>query len=603
MAEPPMQAQEQPSAADVRRQLHTIVNSPQFLHCERLARFLTFIVEETLEGRAASLKEYVIGTQVYDLSADFDPGQNSLVRSEARRLRGKLKSYNDAHGKHDLIAIQVKVGSYVPIFQQASSLGFPSSSALPTQPVLIPGQGVTVLILPFTEIAGSLALPSFADGLTDEFIHHMSAVAGMRVIAAGSISQVIAGSPDIPSLAARLGADVVFQGTVRQQGNRFRNTIRLVNADGLLLWSQRFDLDLHPPDLLEVDVFDVQESIASAIMNRVGPQLSLIRSYQASAGPAVFAIYPLLLAAESLLDSARGEDIHAALVKFQAVAASVPQYARPWCGIAQCFYWTALRGAANGRKVLAQAASAALQALRLDPNMVEAHSTLGAIRSLQWDFAQAQLSFSRASSLGSQAVSLRQESLFLCSLSHFEDAWTLLERAQRIDAFSTRQQICCARFFFLSRRYTAAEPFFAVRLSATPEPVECQVQRAFINLYTGRGDDAARFAATLHLQAGPNLALQAYAAELSALAGDKDLASSITQQTGLLLADAQLSRFRKAALTLALGLPDEALSLLNAACKEVEPELIWLAADPRFDQLRQNSSFTRLIEQVHTHCA
>ncbi len=50
----------------VRQELTRILASPIFAQSDRLARFLRFTVEHAISGNEQGLKEYVIGTEVYD---------------------------------------------------------------------------------------------------------------------------------------------------------------------------------------------------------------------------------------------------------------------------------------------------------------------------------------------------------------------------------------------------------------------------------------------------------------------------------------------------------------------------------------------------------
>lgn len=101
----------------VREELALILKSRVFRLSMRMKRFLCFVVETTLEGRADCLKEYVIGTEVYDRKPPYEPSQDSIVRTEARRLRGKLKEYYEAEGDMDPLIISFRPGSYVPVFE------------------------------------------------------------------------------------------------------------------------------------------------------------------------------------------------------------------------------------------------------------------------------------------------------------------------------------------------------------------------------------------------------------------------------------------------------------------------------------------------------
>ena len=78
---------ESPCAEDVRSELHRVVESLQFNASERNRRFLEYVVEETLAGRADRIKAYNIATTVFGRDVSFDPQLDPVVRMEARRLR------------------------------------------------------------------------------------------------------------------------------------------------------------------------------------------------------------------------------------------------------------------------------------------------------------------------------------------------------------------------------------------------------------------------------------------------------------------------------------------------------------------------------------
>ena len=107
----------------IRRELSRILESSLFAQSDRLGRFLRFTVETTLAGEADMLKEYLIGTEVYDRKPPYHPSSDSIVRSEARRLRGKLKEYYESVGKDDPVIICYRLGGYVPVFRPRTSEG------------------------------------------------------------------------------------------------------------------------------------------------------------------------------------------------------------------------------------------------------------------------------------------------------------------------------------------------------------------------------------------------------------------------------------------------------------------------------------------------
>ena len=112
-----------------RRQLDRVLASPGFLRNERMSRFLRFLAERHLGGSDNQIKESVIAVEVFGRKPDHDPSQDSIVRTEAGRLRGRLAEYYVGEGKDDGIVIELPKGGYIPVFR----LRDPASQ--PTPPI------------------------------------------------------------------------------------------------------------------------------------------------------------------------------------------------------------------------------------------------------------------------------------------------------------------------------------------------------------------------------------------------------------------------------------------------------------------------------------
>ncbi len=82
-----------------------------------MSRFLRFLAERHLEGSDNQLKESVIAVGVFGRKSDHDPSQDSIVRTEASRLRARLAEYYVGEGKDDGIVIDVPKGGYIPVFR------------------------------------------------------------------------------------------------------------------------------------------------------------------------------------------------------------------------------------------------------------------------------------------------------------------------------------------------------------------------------------------------------------------------------------------------------------------------------------------------------
>ena len=198
---------------------------------------------------------------------------DSIVRSEARRLRNKLKEYYESVGKNDPVLIYYRLGSYAPVFRP--NRGHDGNDNLKDDgrsELFIAGRGIRTAVLPFVDASGGSLSGACAQIITDELIHEIGRTEGFRVSAASSIASLIAQALDLPSLARKLDAQIIFEGTVPEDSNQLHITSRVVNADGFLIWSERFETE---PDIQSL--FKVSERIASVLIGRVRAEKSSIR--------------------------------------------------------------------------------------------------------------------------------------------------------------------------------------------------------------------------------------------------------------------------------------------------------------------------------------
>jgi TolB-like protein len=245
----------------IRQELDRMLQSRVFVQSARLSRFLQFIVAHALAGNESYLKEYVIGSEVYDRKPPYHPSQDSIVRTEARRLRSKLKDYYDAEGKDDLVHLYLRPGSYVPVFQYKEVLiGAERSQDVESHSLAAKGSAIVAAILPFHDISGTPLSSKCAHGIPEELAYILMRAAACRVISPSSTAYIRAQQSDPAVVMSKVGAQVAFEGSVREEGNRIRVTARIVDAAGVQLWTTRLDA------LADAQrSFAIEEKIASAL--------------------------------------------------------------------------------------------------------------------------------------------------------------------------------------------------------------------------------------------------------------------------------------------------------------------------------------------------
>ena len=234
---------EPPSSAAIREHLAKLLSSPSIAGAERLSSLLRFIVEETLNGRQARLKEMRIGLDVFGRKADsYDPAFDPIVRVQMGRLRSKLRAYYNGPGVSDGVRIDVPLGSYVPAF--STFVAGPHARTAP-EPTPRPADDQRIAVLPVVNMSADQENQYFCDGLTEELINHLAQIPQLRVVARTSTFQFKDAARDVREVGRLLDVSKVLEGSVRKSGDRVRVTVQLINvADGCHLWSERYEGDL-----------------------------------------------------------------------------------------------------------------------------------------------------------------------------------------------------------------------------------------------------------------------------------------------------------------------------------------------------------------------
>jgi hypothetical protein len=104
------------SIQEKRAQVRRIVGSAAFRNAIVLQRFLEYVTSKSFDRDIEGISEYAIATQVFGRPADFDPSSDTIVRTQAYRLRGKLTEYYESEGANDPVLLEIPKGHYVPVF-------------------------------------------------------------------------------------------------------------------------------------------------------------------------------------------------------------------------------------------------------------------------------------------------------------------------------------------------------------------------------------------------------------------------------------------------------------------------------------------------------
>lgn len=254
-------------AGAIRSQLAKLLGSSALRAAPRQQRLLRHLVEATLSGDGDRLKGYVLGVEVFDRGADFDPGSDPLVRVEVGRLRGKLLAYYSAEGSHDAVLIDVPKGAYAARFTFRGP-GHAHAGWLPQRSLQPQQERPRIAVLPFTNFSTEVEQEHFADGITEDLLTDLSKLSGLFVISRHSVFAYRGSRLRVEEIARELSVRYVLEGSVRRAGETMRINAQLVDAEsGVHLWAERYDRPLR-------DLFEVQDDVTRHIVRALAVRLT-----------------------------------------------------------------------------------------------------------------------------------------------------------------------------------------------------------------------------------------------------------------------------------------------------------------------------------------
>jgi serine/threonine-protein kinase len=577
----------------VRQQVEKILAHGLFIRSERMARFLRFVVQQALAGKAADLKEYLIGVEVFDRRSSYDPRVDPIVRVEARRLRSKLKAYYESAGRSDSVLVEFVSGSYQPHFSLRSAAELAPPPQPPARPAPDP---VTIAVLPFVNLSANSEDEYFSDGLTEELIHALTKLGEMRVVAWDSAARLRGRQQDVAAIRHQLNVGTALTGSVRIAGPTLRVRAQLIDtADGVYLWSETFDRQLE-------DVFAIQEEIARAIVKTLRLQLSGGADLGLdSRGRTTISAYDWYLRGRHFGHRRSPDGLRRALQCFEAAVEADPSSGLAHAGLADACSVLVDYGLANPDDVMPRARAAALRALSLAPDLAEAHVSLAFIRGLyEWEWEDAERLYLRALALNPGYASayhwLGTDHYALTG--RFEEAMATVETAIALDPLSSIIREGRAYTMMLMRRFDAAIAAYAEILRTDPTFYKAYTSMGRAYAQQGRYAEALEMLEKGRSMAGDMPTILGAIGQVSGLAGDRERARGLLAQLHEQARHAYVPGTCFALIHQGLGERERALDWMERSCARRELPVAACKVHPAYDDLRGEPRFQAILRTM-----
>lgn len=649
-----------PSDAEIREELHRVVESARFASAGRLPLLLRHIVEVALAGEGERLKESVLGIEFFQRGNDFDPRLDPIVRVEARRLRARLEEYYSGGGANHSIHIEIPRGAYLPVFRDVVSTPRPVSeapaigigneapeterdierdverrnetSAALQPPSPLAGPVVTVKrsrIWLYVAAASLLAIAAIwfwsrkqeADTRQSQTVAvlpfaNLTGDAANDYVGDGMTEELI------DALSRLKGLQVTSRGVAFQYKGKSmdpRELGRLLNVHNILEGSVRqararirvtarlvdasggFQIWSGSFDRQSKDIFDLQreiaESIAGALRVPLGVRGQSVLSPRYTSN---MEVYDLFLKARALANIYTEGSILRAVDLLNEAVRLDPGYAPAHASLANLYTLLVYYRVTPAEETWARALAEARRAIQIDPNLAEAHSALGFVEGWhQHEWAAADREFQRALALNPDSADTHLFRAVSCLLpqARFDEALAEFERARELDPGNVVTTYTYAFALIAAGRNRQAVEQYKRALDLKSDFADIWWDYGMALAYDGQSKESmAAFARSGQLRHRTNWQPGPCELALNGRPAEALVAARQAMTTGTADRDRAIDFARSAAVT---GLKDDAFRYFEKAMAENEPQVVWLKADPRFKALRGDPRYDQLLKRLN----
>lgn len=452
----------------------------------------------------------------------------------------------------------------------------------------------SIAVLPFDNLSRDPDNGFFAEGVQDEILTRLAKAADLKVIARTSTQRFKSAPDDLRSIAQQLGVATILEGSVQKVNDQVRVNVQLINAlTNAHLWAEIYDRKL-------TDIFAVESDIAKTIADTLqakltGPEKQMMAS-QPTSDTAAYEFYHK---GRSLWGQRTGDNIPKAIAFYEQAIARDPNYALAYAGLSSAYILAPFYANADRRESYSKAKEGAIKALRLDPDLAEAHLALGKVLFFgEIDLAGAMREYKRAIELKPNDADAHHwyGNDTLAALGQFEEAIAEGRRSVELDPLSVVINVDLGVTFYYARRYDDAARQLRKTLEIDPTSFYTHYNLGILLEVTGDLPGAiAEFEKAKQL--GDNTYVSTLYAQAKARAGDKDAALRMLSNLNELSRQREVVGYLRALLYASLNNKDEALRWLEQGYEErdgsnistinVDPLLSSLHGDPHFEALVQ----------------
>lgn len=452
----------------------------------------------------------------------------------------------------------------------------------------------SIAVLPFQNVSNDPNTEYLSDGITESLINSLSQLPNVKVIARASSFRYKGKDVDLQQVAKDLNVQAVMTGRIVERGDTLDISVDLTDTqNNTQLWGQHYTRKM-------TDLFAVQDEIAGQVTDALKVKLTGAQREQVTKRYTENEeAYKLYLQGEFYLNKHTVEAAHKAADYFKQAIALDQNYALAYTGLSDAYDQLAGSSGEPPAEVYTQARAAVMQALKIDNNLAEAHTSLSYIKlDYDWDFKGAESELLEALRLNpNNAVARDAYGGYLMLMRRLDEALVQIKRAEELDPLSPYISKHIGTYLLFTHQYDRAIGQLRRTLELDPNFAMTYYDLGFA--YDGKGmhsEVIAQFQKMLELDKDNDGALSGLGYTY-ALWGKPDEARKMLKKIEDLSARQYVS-FSAASVYAGLGDKDHAIEWLEKGYEQRDANMINLKMHPAFEKLLSDQRYQDLMRRV-----
>lgn len=297
----------------------------------------------------------------------------------------------------------------------------------------------SVAVLPFTNMASDNKNESFALGIHDDLLTHLSKISELKVISRTSVLRFKGTEKPIAEIAQELGVKNILEGSVQTSGHQIRINVQLIDAEtDEHLWAEIYDRKLTTENIFNIQT-EISTKIAAALKAQLSPEEK--NSLQKKATNNLEA-YNAYIAGRQHMISRTSADLKQALALFERATELDPNYALAYVGQADTLNLLNEYSDLSQKEMFARGEQLITKALQIEPQLAEAHTSKANYLMYKNQNIEAEKSFKYSLTLNpNYATTYHWYGLLLRDLGHYQQFLDIERKAAALDPLSPVIQI------------------------------------------------------------------------------------------------------------------------------------------------------------------